>query len=102
MDRQGRPDEPQLIYRRDPSQAYAEQDVLLAFAVARLFPEVKSNSLGPRWVYQDGRRRSTRRHRQGTPDTGLVADERPTSSGGFRQVFLSPEASGSGSCYDGR
>ena len=36
-----------------PSQAYAEtkfQDVLLAFAVARLFPEVKSNSLEPGWV----------------------------------------------------
>ena len=35
------------------SQAYAEtkfQDVLLAFAVARLFPDVKSNSLEPGWV----------------------------------------------------
>ena len=35
------------------SQAYAEtkfQDVLLAFAVARLFPEVKSNALEPGWV----------------------------------------------------
>jgi NAD(P)-dependent dehydrogenase (short-subunit alcohol dehydrogenase family) len=35
------------------SQAYAEtkfQDVLLAFAVARLFPKVKSNSLEPGWV----------------------------------------------------
>jgi NAD(P)-dependent dehydrogenase (short-subunit alcohol dehydrogenase family) len=34
-------------------QAYAEtkfQDVLLAFAVARLFPGVKSNSLEPGWV----------------------------------------------------
>jgi NAD(P)-dependent dehydrogenase (short-subunit alcohol dehydrogenase family) len=34
-------------------QAYAEtkfQDVLLAFAVARLFPWVKSNSLEPGWV----------------------------------------------------
>jgi NAD(P)-dependent dehydrogenase (short-subunit alcohol dehydrogenase family) len=35
------------------SQAYAEtkfQDVLLAFAVARLFPKVYSNSLEPGWV----------------------------------------------------
>jgi NAD(P)-dependent dehydrogenase (short-subunit alcohol dehydrogenase family) len=35
------------------SQAYAEtkfQDVLLAFAVTRLFPAVKSNSLEPGWV----------------------------------------------------
>jgi NAD(P)-dependent dehydrogenase (short-subunit alcohol dehydrogenase family) len=34
-------------------RAYAEikfQDVLLAFAVARLFPKVKSNSLEPGWV----------------------------------------------------
>jgi NAD(P)-dependent dehydrogenase (short-subunit alcohol dehydrogenase family) len=39
--------------RWNGSQAYAEtkfQDVLLAFAVARLFPEVKSNSLEPGWV----------------------------------------------------
>jgi len=39
--------------RWNGSQAYAEtkfQDVLLSFAVARLFPEVKSNSLEPGWV----------------------------------------------------
>jgi NAD(P)-dependent dehydrogenase (short-subunit alcohol dehydrogenase family) len=39
--------------RWNGSQAYAEtkfQDVLLAFAVARMFPEVKSNSLEPGWV----------------------------------------------------
>jgi NAD(P)-dependent dehydrogenase (short-subunit alcohol dehydrogenase family) len=39
--------------RWNGSQAYAEtkfQDVLLAFAVARLFPEAKSNSLEPGWV----------------------------------------------------
>jgi NAD(P)-dependent dehydrogenase (short-subunit alcohol dehydrogenase family) len=39
--------------RWNGSQAYAEtkfQDVLLAFAVARLFPWVKSNSLEPGWV----------------------------------------------------
>jgi NAD(P)-dependent dehydrogenase (short-subunit alcohol dehydrogenase family) len=39
--------------RWNGSQAYAEtkfQDVLLAFAVARLFPRVTSNSLEPGWV----------------------------------------------------
>jgi NAD(P)-dependent dehydrogenase (short-subunit alcohol dehydrogenase family) len=39
--------------RWNGSQAYAEtkfQDVLLAFAVARLFPRVRSNSLEPGWV----------------------------------------------------
>jgi NAD(P)-dependent dehydrogenase (short-subunit alcohol dehydrogenase family) len=39
--------------RWNGSQAYAEtkfQDVLLAFAVARLFPGVTSNSLEPGWV----------------------------------------------------
>jgi NAD(P)-dependent dehydrogenase (short-subunit alcohol dehydrogenase family) len=39
--------------RWNGSQAYAEtkfQDVLLAFAVARLFPEVKSNALEPGWA----------------------------------------------------
>jgi NAD(P)-dependent dehydrogenase (short-subunit alcohol dehydrogenase family) len=39
--------------RWNGSQAYAEtkfQDVLLAFAMARLFPSVKSNSLEPGWV----------------------------------------------------
>ncbi|MGB8093770.1 MAG: SDR family NAD(P)-dependent oxidoreductase, partial [Pseudolabrys sp.] len=39
--------------RWNGSQAYAEtkfQDVLLAFAVARMFPEVKSNSREPGWV----------------------------------------------------
>src|SRR5271154_511848 len=39
--------------RWNGSQAYAEtkfQDVLLTFAVARLFPGVKSNSLEPGWV----------------------------------------------------
>jgi NAD(P)-dependent dehydrogenase (short-subunit alcohol dehydrogenase family) len=39
--------------RWNGSQAYAEtkfQNVLLAFAAARLFPEVKSNALEPGWV----------------------------------------------------
>ncbi len=39
--------------RWNGSHAYAEtkfQDVLLAFAVARLFPQTKSNALEPGWV----------------------------------------------------
>ncbi len=39
--------------RWNGSQAYAEtkfQDALLTFAVARLFPEVKSNAVEPGWV----------------------------------------------------
>src|SRR3977135_3163303 len=73
--------------RWNGSEAYAEtkfQDVLLAFAVARLFPGVKSNSLEPGWepttrggavargegdlsrtgrgAHQDGRSRRARRH----------------------------------------
>ena len=72
--------------------------MLLAFAVARLFPGVKSNSLEPGWVptkmkevapddidkahrMQVWWRRATNRLRQ------------------FPEVFLSPESSGSGSDY---
>jgi NAD(P)-dependent dehydrogenase (short-subunit alcohol dehydrogenase family) len=57
--------------RWNGSQAYAEtkfQDILLAFAVARLFPKVKSNSLEPGWV-------PTRMGGAGAPDvSGVVPD----------------------------
>jgi NAD(P)-dependent dehydrogenase (short-subunit alcohol dehydrogenase family) len=48
----------------DGSEAYAEtkfQDVLLAFGVARLWPEVLSNAMTPGWV-------ATRMGGQGAPD----------------------------------
>ena len=89
--------------RWNGSQAYAEtkfQDVLLAFAVARLFPGVKSNSLEPGWVpTKMGGAGCARRYRQGASDAGLAGDERRTGRDSFRKVFLSPEASGSGSDY---
>src|ERR1700722_2554523 len=84
--------------RWNGSQAYAETQVSGCAAgvrggtaFSRSEVELARTGMGP---YQDGRLRSTRRHRQGTPDTGLVGDERPTGRGGFRQVLLSPEASG--------
>jgi NAD(P)-dependent dehydrogenase (short-subunit alcohol dehydrogenase family) len=79
--------------RWNGSQAYAEtkfQDVLLAFAVARLFPGVKSNSLEPGWVPtkmggagarttltrrtgpKSGLRRATNRPRQFPEDTSFT------------------------------
>jgi NAD(P)-dependent dehydrogenase (short-subunit alcohol dehydrogenase family) len=91
--------------RWNGSQAYAEtkfHDVLRAFAVARLFPGVKSNALEPGWgPHQDGRRRRARRPPQGAPDPGLAGNERRAGRGRFRTVFLSPEASGPGSGDEG-
>lgn len=47
-------DDPQFAHRRwNGSQAYADSkllDVMLAFAVARLLPEVRSNAVTPGWV----------------------------------------------------
>jgi NAD(P)-dependent dehydrogenase (short-subunit alcohol dehydrogenase family) len=56
MHRSGEPDLSDLQWRRRPwngSQAYADSklfDVVLAFAVARLWPSVLSNALEPGWV----------------------------------------------------
>jgi hypothetical protein len=52
---------------------------------ARSEGELARTGMGP---YQDGRRRSTRRHRQGTPDTGLVGDERPTGAAVSGKYFF--------------
>jgi hypothetical protein len=76
--------------------------VLLAFAVARLFPNVKSNSLEPGWV-------PTKMGGAGAPDDidnaqrtqVWLATGRRAGCNGFREIFLSPKASRSGSCYDG-
>jgi NAD(P)-dependent dehydrogenase (short-subunit alcohol dehydrogenase family) len=77
---------------RSGSQAYAEtkfQDVLLAFAVARLFPEVKSNSLEPGWV-------PTRMGGAGAPDdinkahrtqVWLATSDEPTATVSGRYFF---------------
>jgi hypothetical protein len=91
--------------RWNGSQAYAEtkfQDVLLAFAVARLFPGVKSNSLEPgRVPTKMGGAGAPDGHRESAPNPGLVGDERRTSSDGFWEVYLSPEATGFGYNGDG-
>jgi NAD(P)-dependent dehydrogenase (short-subunit alcohol dehydrogenase family) len=59
-------DDAQWIKRRwNGSQAYADSklfDVVLAFAVARLWPEVKSNAMTPGWV-------ATRMGGAGAPDS---------------------------------
>jgi NAD(P)-dependent dehydrogenase (short-subunit alcohol dehydrogenase family) len=92
--------------RWNGSQAYAEtkfQDVLLAFAVARLFPEVKSNSLEPGWV-------PTKMGGAGAPDDidkghrtqVWLATGDEAGRDGLRQIFFSPEPSGSGPGHERR
>jgi NAD(P)-dependent dehydrogenase (short-subunit alcohol dehydrogenase family) len=78
--------------RWNGSHAYAEtkfQDVLLAFAVARLFPGVKSNSLEPGWV-------PTKMGGAGAPDdidkahrtqVWLAMSDEPTASVSGRYFF---------------
>jgi NAD(P)-dependent dehydrogenase (short-subunit alcohol dehydrogenase family) len=72
MHRSGTPDlaDPQWAGRRwNPAQAYSDSklfDVLLAFAVARLWPDVLSNALEPGWV-------PTRMGGAGAPDDMSLA-----------------------------
>jgi hypothetical protein len=82
-----------ILWRRrrwNGSMAYGESklhDVLRAFAVARLWPDVRSNALESGWVptRQDGRPGSPRRYRPGASNTGMARDERrcrgPTTAG---------------------
>ena len=62
--------------RWNGSQAYANSklfDVVLAFAVARLWPHVLSNAVDPGWVpHQDARAFRTRRPGAGSSDPGVV------------------------------
>jgi NAD(P)-dependent dehydrogenase (short-subunit alcohol dehydrogenase family) len=88
---------------RLPSLAETKfQDVLLAFAVAQLFPGVKSNSLEPGWV-------PTKMGGAGAPDdidkahrtqVWLATSDEPAATVSGR-YFLPPEAPGSGSIYEG-
>ena len=94
MHRGGDPDLSDLQWQRRPwdgSQAYSDSkllDVVLAFAVARRWPGVRSNAVEPGWV-------PTRMGGPGAPDD--------LEAGGRTQVWLSvsddPAASVTGRCF---
>ena len=80
------------------SSAYAESklcDVLLAFAVARRWPNVLSNALEPGWVpTKMGGPSAPRGYEQGAPHSSLARGQRRSIGAVERRVFLSPAASG--------
>ena len=77
--------------------AYAESklcDVLLAFAVARRWNDVKSNALEPGWGGdKDGRPLSTRRSASGMRNSGLACRERGRAGAIDRWVLFSSTSS---------
>jgi NAD(P)-dependent dehydrogenase (short-subunit alcohol dehydrogenase family) len=79
------------------SSAYAESklcDVLLAFAVARRWKDVKSNALEPGWVSdKDGRPFSAGRSSSGMRNPGVACHQRGQIGTIERRVFLSSTAS---------
>jgi NAD(P)-dependent dehydrogenase (short-subunit alcohol dehydrogenase family) len=94
MHRGGEPDLGDLQWRRRPwsgYQAYSDSklfDVVLAFAVARRWPEVRSNAVEPGWV-------PTKMGGPGAPDD--------LAAGSITQAWLAtsadPEAAVSGRCF---
>jgi NAD(P)-dependent dehydrogenase (short-subunit alcohol dehydrogenase family) len=94
MHRRGDPDLADLQWRRRPwngSQAYADSklfDIVLAFAVARRWPDVLSNAVEPGWV-------ATKMGGPGAPDD--------LAAGAVTQAWLArsddPEATVSGRCF---
>ena len=89
-----------ILWRKrqwDGSSAYAESklhDTLLAFAVARLWPNVLSNAVTPGWVAnQNGRRGRARRHRPGASHASVAGDQRRGRRTDHRRLFLSLAAS---------
>ena len=98
-------DDLQWAHRRwNGSQAYADtklHDVLLAFAVARRWPDVLSNALEPGWV-------PTRMGGSGAPDDlaqghvtqALSCSRRGRCSTRHQPLFLSPEAAARECCSD--
>ena len=82
--------------RWNGSTAYAESklhDAMLAFAIARRWPDVFSNSLEPGWVpTKMGGAGRAGRHGPGAPDPGLARRRRRPEGAGDGEVFLSPEA----------
>jgi NAD(P)-dependent dehydrogenase (short-subunit alcohol dehydrogenase family) len=94
LHRSGNPDLSDLQWRRRPwngMQAYADSklfDVVLAFAVARLWPDVHSNAVEPGWV-------ATKMGGPGAPDDlELGADTQA-----WLAVSDEPEAKVSGRCF---
>jgi NAD(P)-dependent dehydrogenase (short-subunit alcohol dehydrogenase family) len=82
MHRGARPRMDDLLWTKrswSGASAYAESklcDVLLAFAVARRWKDVKSNALEPGWVsYKDGRPFSTGRPSSGVRNPGVACHE---------------------------
>jgi NAD(P)-dependent dehydrogenase (short-subunit alcohol dehydrogenase family) len=82
--------------RWDGSTAYSESklhDVMLAFGVARLWPDVLSNALTPGWVpTKMGERRRARRHGSGPPHPSMAGDQRRTRRADDRRLLLPFEA----------
>ncbi len=90
-------DDPQWSGRRwNGSQAYSDtkfHDVLLAFGVARRWPDVLSNALTPGWVpTRMGGAGRAGRPRSGPRDPGLAGGERRPGSAGDRELLLPPAA----------
>ena len=90
-----------LLWTKRPwsgSSAYAESklcDVLLAFAVARRWPNVMSNALEPGWVpTKMGGASRAWRHEQGSSDASVARGQRRPAGAVERTIFLPPAASG--------
>jgi len=92
-----------LLWTKRPwrgSEAYAESklhDVLLAFAGARRWPDVRSNGT---WMGPDphGRSRCARRFEQGTPYAGVARNERRPARLVHGNVFLPSALARAQSC----
>ena len=89
-----------ILWRKRPwdgSSAYAESklhDVMLAFTVARLWPNVLSNAVTPGWVpTKMGGAGRARRHRPGASHASVARDQRRRRGEDHRRLFLSPQAS---------
>jgi NAD(P)-dependent dehydrogenase (short-subunit alcohol dehydrogenase family) len=63
----------------------------LAFAVARLWPDVFSNAVDPGWVpYQNGRTRCARRSAARTPHTGVARHQRGSRGAHIQRLLVPP------------
>ena len=92
-------DDPQWERRRwNGAQAYADSklfDTVLAFAVARRWPGVRSNAVEPGWVpTRMGGPGATGRHVAGPGDAGLAGGQRRPGGHRHRRVLLPPATAG--------